>query len=89
MIDKDFFQLFTILVEDGERFATAIDEASREDSVDVSHDELSIHQGSMRQGLVSATNHNMIRSACLVDALHFMQIAFGEHNALEYGHVTM
>ena len=30
----------------------------------------------------------MIRSACLVDALHFMEIAFGQDNALHDGHVT-
>ena len=46
VIDEDFFQLFAILVEDSERSTTAIDEASREDSVDISHNELSILRGS-------------------------------------------
>ena len=45
VIDEDFFQLFAILVEDSERCTTAIDEASREDAVDISHDELSIQRG--------------------------------------------
>ena len=77
MIDENFFQLFTIFVEDSKWLTATIDKTSWENSINISHDELRYQRTIVGRKSIFNSYDDILRSTKIIDDQHFIQIAFG------------